>query len=134
MPTTRLALALRLWLSDAPLTPGFGSASSQIPTAPLADAVWRPTRVSGWLSVALPGSGFQVIEVTVVEVLLRLTMTTRRSVPAGRLKLVEPALLEVEAKLLTAPPSRLTGTSAVGVALRSFEPAPVPTALTAATW
>ena len=61
-------------------------------------------------------------------------MATRRSVPAGRLKLIEPALLEAEAKLLAAPPSRVTGTSPVGVALRSLEPGPLPTALTAATW
>ena len=67
-PITRLALALRVWLSAAPATPGVGLASSQISTAPLADATWRPTRVSGWLSDGLPGSGFQVIEVTVVEV------------------------------------------------------------------
>ena len=60
-------------------------------------------------------------------------MATRRSVPAGRLKLIEPALL-LEAKVLAAPPSRVTGTSPVGVALRSLEPGPVPTALTAATW
>ncbi len=67
-----------------------------------------------------------------VEVVKTLIMATRRSVPAGRLKLIEPALLK--AKVLAAPPSRVTGTSPVGVALRSFEPGPVSTALTAATW
>ena len=67
-PAPAWQLALRVWLSAAPATPGVGSASSQISTAPLADAVWRPTNVSGWSSDGLPGSGFQVIEVTVVEV------------------------------------------------------------------
>src|SRR4029453_7178404 len=91
-----------------------GLARSQISTAPLAGAAWRPRRVSGWLSAGLPGSGFQVMEVTEVVVLWRLIMATSRSVPAGRLKLIEPALLLV-AKALDAPPSRGAGTSPVGV-------------------
>src|ERR671910_1005118 len=133
-PSTRLALPLRVWLSAAPATPGVGSASSQISTAPLPEATWRPTRVRAWLRAGLAGSGFQIMELTVLKVPDTLIMATRRSVPAGRLKLIEPDVAATEPKLLTAPPRRLTGTRLDGVALRSLDPGPVPTALTAATW
>ena len=139
---TRLAFALRVWLTADPALPGVGAASCQISTAPPDGTVWRPTKVSAWSRLGLVGSGFQVTAVTVTVVELRLTRATSRSAPVGRLKAIEPALLEAEPKVLTAPPSRVTvdggggggGGADWGVALSSFERGPLPTLFTAATW
>ena len=91
-------------------------------------------KVSAWSAPGLPGSGRQVMPVTVTVVELIESIATMALLPAGRLN-GPSRRLEAEAKSLTVPPVRSpSGRGRDRGRAQLVRERAGPTALTALTW